>query len=246
MLYGRGGVGKTSLAANAPGPVVFLDLDGSLDMLAGRLPPGACALSGVVGWKDLRDALRSEAIAGCATVVLDSITRAETLAVEYTLATVKRESGVNANSVEDYGYGKGYQHVYETMLLLFGDLDALYRAGKNIVVVAHECSATIPNPAGPDFLRWEPRVQAPNSGKASVRNLLTEWCDHLAYLGYDMAAVVDPKKAEKPAKDIGTYERRIFLNPRGHFAAKTRSVVDSEIVYQPGGAEFWAALLPKK
>lgn len=243
-IYGTGGVGKTTLAAHAPGPVVFIDLDGSLDVLAGRLPDTVAIVDGISSWQELRDCLHQDSWAACATIVVDSITRAETLAVEHTLTTIKREGGTRAVSIEDYGYGKGYQHVYETMLPLFGDLEAHYRAGRNVIVVAHECAATVPNPAGPDFLRWEPRVQSPNSGKASVRNALAEWCDHLAYVGYEVYAEKTDKM--KPAKASGTGDRTIYLNAAPHFTAKTRSVVEAPILYEVGGAAFWAAILPKK
>jgi len=60
-IYGPGGIGKSSLAATAPGPVAFFDLDDSLPVLQESLE--GCDIrraNGVRSWEDLRVALHGE------------------------------------------------------------------------------------------------------------------------------------------------------------------------------------------
>jgi hypothetical protein len=184
IIYGPGGVGKSSLAASLDTldiRTLFIDLDegsGFLDVT--RTDPKTFA--------EMRSILQNrELLNEYDAVVVDSLTRAEELATAYTLETVTNDKGQFVKSVEGYGFGKGYQYVFETMLLLLNELDAVARTGKHIICIAHECVANVPNPHGEDFIRFEPRLQSPSSGKSSVRLRVKEWADHLIFIGFDMA-----------------------------------------------------------
>jgi len=63
---------------------------------------------------------------------------------------VDETDGVAIRRLEDYGFGKGCQHVYETFLPLLSDLDQHVRAGRNVALILHDCTATVPNPKGED------------------------------------------------------------------------------------------------
>src|SRR5262245_49251093 len=181
LLYGPGGIGKSSLSARAPG-VIFLDVEnGTRELDVPRV-------EGIETFADLRACLQSSALDGFKTIVLDSVTKAEELAIAHTLATVPHEKGHLVKSLEAYGFGKGYQHVYDTFLLLLQDLDRQVRAGRNVILIAHDCTADVPNPVGEDFIRFEPHLQAPKSGKASIRNRVIQWADHVLFLGYDVVS----------------------------------------------------------
>ena len=207
--YGPGGVGKSTLASLAPN-TVFLDIEhgtGSLDV------PRVETLD---TFADLRACLQSNALDGYQTIVLDTMTKAEELAIAHTLKTVPHEKGHFVNSVEGYGFGKGLQHVYDSMLLLLSDLDSQVRRGRNVILIAHDCIADVPNPVGDDFIRYEPHLQAPKSGKASIRNRVIQWADHVLFLGYDVAAS-DGKGKGHGTRTIWTYELPDHI-------AKSRSV----------------------
>lgn len=208
VIYGPGGIGKSSLAALAPNPV-FLDVEDSTKRLE------AARVSGLATWADLRACLQSDALDGYGTVVIDSVTRAEELAVAHTLATVKTEKNQTAASVESYGFGKGFQHVYETFLHLLVELDRHVRAGRNVVLIAHSCVAKSPNPMSDDFIRFEPRLQTSDKGKASIRNRVVEWADHVLYIGYDVAVSED-------GKGVGAGTRTIYTKETPTQIAKTR------------------------
>lgn len=222
-LYGPGGVGKTTLAATAPGPVVFIDLDDSLPILRPSLGSlDIRRVGGIARWEDIRDTLHSDGWDDVRTVVIDSATKAEELALEWTLRNVKHEKeGVVVRRIEDYGFGKGYQHLYETFLPLLNDLDRHVRAGRNVVLIMHDCTATVPNPKGEDYIRWEPRLQNPASGKASIRLRVREWLDHLLYVGYDVECA---KQHNRKAQGHGS--RTIWPREMPWCMAKSRTLAD--------------------
>ena len=222
-IYGPGGIGKTSCAATAPGPVAFIDLDDSLPILRPSLGDlDVRRVSGLAGWQDMRDALHSDGWDDIRTIVIDSATKAEELALAWTLANVRHEKdGVVIRRIEDYGFGKGYQHLYETFLHVLGDLDAHVRAGRHVVMICHDCTANVPNPKGDDYIRWEPRLQNPASGKASVRLRVREWLDHLLYVGYDVEC---SKQSGGKAQGAGT--RTVYPQEMPWCMAKSRTLTE--------------------
>ena len=232
-LYGPGGIGKTSLAAAAPGPVVFLDLDDGMSLLGLDVQ----RVAAVDSWEALRCAVQIDGWDGVRTLVIDSATRAEELAVAWTCRNVPTDKGATVQRIEDYGYGKGYTHVYETFMLLMGDLDQHVRAGRNVVLICHDCTATVPNPTGEDYPRFEPRLQAPNSGKASIRLRMREWLDHLLYIGYDVAV--------QKGKGQGEGTRTIYPVALATCMAKSRTL-DVPFAYERGSTELWDALFQTK
>ncbi len=122
LLYGPGGIGKTTLASLAPSPV-FIDLEeGSYALDVERV-------KGIESWADLRHCLQSDLLDGYQTVVIDSATHAQEMAIAHTLATVKTDKGRVAHSLEDYNWGKGPSHVYNTFLLLVAEVDPEIRTG---------------------------------------------------------------------------------------------------------------------
>lgn len=231
-IYGTGGVGKTSLAMAAPGPVRFIDLDDSL----GALQPveGVSIVRGVESWQDLLDALRQEDLwKNIRSIVVDTATKAEEFAIAHTIRTVTGEKGKAVTSVEGYGYGKGYKHVYETYLALFVELERHNRAGRNVIMVCHDKKEKVPNPFGDDYLRYGIRLQDQSNGNISDK--LKEWCDHLFFIGYDYML------AAKDGKNAGNNGRTIYPVEQSTFVAKSRTLRDP-IPYPEGDVALWNAL----
>jgi len=236
VLYGPGGIGKTSLAAQLPGPVAFFDLDDSLPRLASQLDTAnLMPVSGVDSWDALRDALQAEGWDQIKSIVIDTGTRAEELAISKTLESVPHEKGTKVQRLEDYGFGKGYTHVYDTFLPLLAELDRHSRAGRHVAIICHDCTNTVPNPAGEDWLRYEPRLQSPNSGKASIRLRVREWADHVLFLGYDV-------DVGKDGKGRGAGTRTIYPAELPHCMAKSRTTQTPAPLVHGQGAAFWKEL----
>lgn len=230
LLYGPGGIGKTTLASLAPN-AVFLDIEG-----------GTCHLDvqrieGIESWDDLRTCLQSDALDGFATVVLDSITKAEEFAVEHTLATVRTDKGAHAKTLEDYNWGKGPTHVYDTFLHLLAEMDRQVRRGRNVILIAHETVNDAPNPYGEDYIRYEPSLQAPKQGKkdtGNIRNRVIQWADHVLFIGYDVHS--------EDGKGKGAGTRTIYPNELPSHKAKSRTMTDPIPFEGPGDGEVWDSI----
>ena len=181
-------------------------------------------IDGLETYADVRACLQSSVCDGYGTVVLDSGTKFEELIPAHVMATVPTERGPLPARLQDYGWGKEMGHIYDAFLLVLQDLDRHVRAGRNIVMIVHDCVNDVPNPAGENFIRFEPRLQSPKSGKASVRSRTIEWADHVLFLGYDVATTKD-------GKGIGGGTRTIYPAERPDHIAKSRSIPDQPIVY---------------
>ena len=229
VIYGPGGIGKSSLAALAPSPV-FLDLElGTRDLDVKRV-------DGIESFADVRDCMHSDVLTGFASIVSDTATRVEELAVAHTLATVTNDRNERMANIEAYGFGKGYQHVYDTYLLFLQDLDQHVRAGRNVLLLCHDCINDVPNPVGENYIRFEPRLQSPKSGKASIRHRVIEWADHVLFVGYDVSAT-------KAGKGIGGGTRTIWPTERPDHIAKSRTLPASPLPYtSPDDGAVWAAI----
>jgi hypothetical protein len=192
----------------------------------------------IANFEELRAALHDEALwSGFNAVVIDDLTKAEELASDWVVRNIPHPKGKPIKSIEDYGWGEGYTHVYEAFLLLLGDLDQHIRKGRHVICVCHECTANVPNPAGEDWIRFEPRLQSPKSGKASIRHRVKEWCDHLLFIGYDTFVNED-------GKGTGSGTRTIFPVEMPTHWAKSRSL-DTPIPYTRGSAALWERLFNK-
>ena len=239
LIYGPGGIGKTTLASQLPGPVAFIDLDESLPRLrlqleeSGRMA-NIMPVTGIHNWQTLRDVIQADGWEKVQSIVIDTGTRAEELAVAHTLETVLAD-GKRVTSVEGYGYGRGFGFVFDTFLPLLADLDRHARAGRNVVFVCHDCTSTVPNPAGEDWLRYEPRLQSPNSGKASIRLRVREWADHVLFVGYDVSV-------GKDGKGRGAGTRTLYSAEVPHCMAKSRTTQET-IPLEDDGAVVWGAVI---
>lgn len=230
-IYGPGGIGKSELCANMTQlgiEPLFLDTDNETNHMD-------VARVDVADWQSLRAAAQNkELVEPFGAVVIDNMSKAQQLAQEFAVANIPHEKGHPVTRFEDYGFGKGYSHVYELMLLLLGDLDAIVRAGKHIVLIAHDCVTQVPNPAGDDYQRYEPRLNDQKNG--NVRSRVKEWCDHMLYVGYDVFA--------KDGKGKGAGTRTIYTTELPSWLAKSRYLSDP-IPYEKGSAELWKQLFQK-
>lgn len=231
VLYGPGGVGKSTAAALAPDALV-IDLEGGTSRM------DVARVEGVPNWEALRGALQSrELVAPFKSIVIDSGTKAEDFDITWTLANVPTDKGHFVKRIEDYGYGKGFQQAFDTWLPMLADCDRLVEQGKNIILICHECINDTPNPEGENFIRYEPRLQAPKSGKASIRDRTFEWADHVGYLAFDVMS--------KDGKGRGNGTRTLYFDARPTWRAKGRGDWNKVIPWNDpkNGKDIWSCLL---
>lgn len=222
VLYGTGGIGKTSLCLKLPNPpgkrTAFIDRDNSLGKLDPEKTKGVVAVPGIKGWSDVRAALRGSGWDNIGNIVLDTGSELQKDCTNWVLNNIKTEKNLQAQSIESYGYGKGYRHFYDTFLLLLADLDRHFQAGRNVILVCHEDRAKVPNPQGEDWLRFEPDLY--QSDKISLRSKVKNWADQVLFYGYDVAV------EDGVGKGSGT--RTLYTVEQPHCMAKSRTC--SEVI----------------
>lgn len=233
-IYGPGGVGKTSLAAIVSSvglKPLFIDAEDSTKFLdVARVAPQT--------WDEVRQILHSpDLLAPYNVIVVESLTKLEDLANAWVCANIKHEKDKPIRGIEDFGYGKGYMHIYEAFLTLLGDLDAVARTGKHIITTAHVNTESVPNPEGENWLQYQPRLQSPPK-QGKVRERTKEWVDHLLFVDFD-------KAVSKDGRAIGHGSRTIYCAERPTYWAKSRSLADP-VPYAKDDATIWQQLFNKE
>ena len=205
VIYGTGKIGKSTLAAFLPAPF-FLDVEAGTKKLNVAFDR---ELRSDPTWSMLRGKLASIAIAppqGVRSIVIDTATIAEELAKEHVIATRKTEKGRAVDSIEGFGWGKGWQFIYDEFNGLLADLDRIVEKGIHVCLIAHEVSTPVPNPAGDDFIRWEPLLYSGDKkGRGSIRERIKNWAEHIIFVCYDVD-VEDGKGRGSGTRTIYTQE----------------------------------------
>lgn len=234
-IYGSGGIGKTSLALLAPGPIAFFDLDKSLSKLRrGGADMSSVRVVEVNEWDQLRNSLAAPGWDGIRTIVIDSGTRAEELATRWVIANIAKQNGDPAKNIEDYGFGRGYHHVYDQMnLLTCTDLESHALAGRHVVILCHESKGRAPNSLGEDYLRAEPFLSG--TDKRNFRERFRDWCDELWYISFNINV------KDERAQTNGTRSIKVVGHPA--YYAKTRSLKESAYQCRLGDGQIWADAL---
>lgn len=222
VIYGGGGIGKSTFGSEAPSPIFLGPEDGSALLNVARFPQPE-------NWTDVRDAiatLRTDTHE-FQTLVIDSLDWLEPLCWAHVCAQGRKQS------IEDFGYGKGYIAALESWRAFIADLEALRKVKRmHIVCIAHSVVAPFKNPAGEDYDRFAMKLHKSASG------LFAEWCDELIFVARKTHAVkVDPKGSR--GRGYGGEERVMYTDGAAAFDAKSRHGLPREMPLS--WAEFFAA-----
>lgn len=211
LVYGENGVGKSSFAAQWPEPI-FLNLEDGV----GDLPVDSTDVIKTV--REFSEALAQVATSDYQTIVVDTIDWLEKLI----FAEVAANAG--KRTIEDIGFGRGYQAVEQSWQDLIVAFDWLWRSGKHIVFTCHESLEKFTNPEGDSFNYWRPSLHLKGSG------CITEWCDEVFFLRFKTSTI---QKAEgfggKRALGVGGKERYICTTKSAAYEAKNRLGLPDEI-----------------
>lgn len=235
VVYGTGGIGKTTLASWLPAPM-FLDLQKGTRKIS-------LARDIVSTWPELRGKIAGFLASpppGARTLVIDDISSAEEFAKEHVVATRLTDKGKRVDSIDGFGWGNGWQFVYDEFVALLADLDRVSDAGFNVCLVAHDVAVTKPNPSGEDFLQYQPLLYGGDKrGRANVRSFVKNWCEHLLFIGYDVFV------EEGSNKGTGVGTRQIYTQELPTHLAKSRSAVLTQTFTLDNPGAIWTALVIK-
>ncbi|MBP7948882.1 MAG: ATP-binding protein [Verrucomicrobiales bacterium] len=203
VIYGPEGVGKSTLACQTPEPV-FLDTEGGthhLDIV--RLDAGAT-------WEGITGTLAQLAKADhpFRTLVIDTADWLEKRLVEHLCTKGNKES------IEDFGYGKGWVLLAEEFTRFLASLDTLLARGMHIVFLAHAAVKKFeaPDQAG-SYDRFELKLSK------QVGPLLKEWADVILFANY---VTKTAEKENGKLRGVGGKERVLYATHSAAYDAKNR------------------------
>lgn len=237
LLYADFGMGKTTLAAMLPAPV-FIGVDDGGRMIKHPVTgEHLMRVPQVESFEDVRAVLQTPSVFDSFdTIVIDTITDLEKLALPHILKTIPGPKNTIAKNIESYGWQKGYRHLYDEMRLILQDCEPLIRMGKNIVFVAQGKNIKVANPAGDDFLKEAPSLYPGSTTVPSVIDCYCEWVDYVFKIDYSILAVEKKKAA-------GSTDRVIYTQPEVYYIAKSRTPLDAEIPFSsPDDSTIWDIL----
>ena len=212
VIYGPEGVGKSTLASQFPSPV-FLDTEGGthhLDVV--RFPD-------VRSWDDVLAAAKSLAAGGheFKTLVIDTADWLEKRLAEHLCRKANKES------IEDFGYGKGYVLIAEEFAKFLASLDTLLARGMHVVFLAHSTVRKFESPdqAG-SYDRYELKLSK------QVAPLVKEWADLILFTNY-VTKVAESDTGRR--RGIGGRERVILTTHCAAYDAKNRHGLEEKLAF---------------
>lgn len=221
VIYGPGGIGKTTFGAQAPAPIFLGPESGSALLDVARFPQPET-------WADVREAVR---VLGAEehpyrTLVIDSLDWLEPLCWQHVCARAGKRS------IEDFGFGKGYVAALEEWRAFLAGIERLGAGrGMHVVAIAHGEVKPFKNPEGDDYDRWQLKLHRAAAG------LIAEWCDELAFAAFRThARKVDPNGQR--GRGFGS-ERVLYTERSAAFDAKSRHGLPMEMPLS--WEEFFAA-----
>lgn len=164
IIYGPGGVGKSTFAANAP-DVLFIDIENGLDGIES-------AKAKADEWQDVLDIISAlhEQNHGFKTLAVDSVDWLEALIHK---AIAKSEGKDN---IDDIGYGRGYKLAIDYWQQFLQGMTSL-RDSKSmtIILIAHDQIKRFDDPTGQGYDRHMLKLHN------AAGQLAFEWADAVLF-----------------------------------------------------------------
>lgn len=204
VVYGPEGIGKTTFAAQFP-DAVFIDTEGSTnDYDVARFPAPS-------SWQMLMDEVREvKSNPGmCRTLIIDTADWAEHLCEKHVC-----QHG-QVQSIEGFGYGKGYTYLREEFGRLLNELTDVVGAGINVVLTAHAQMRKFEQPDEMGaYDRWEMKLSK------QVAPIVKEWANMILFCNYKTFVVKENKNAAKGKAQGG--QRVMYTTHHPCWDAKNR------------------------
>jgi hypothetical protein len=225
VVYGPHGIGKTTLFAEAPSPILLPTEDGK-----GKLPVASFPIAKT--YSDVMSALGTliEEEHEFNTLGIDSIDWLEPI---IWAETCRRN---NWNDIDTPGYGKGYTAADDVWREVFTTLSALRdRKGVMVMLLAHAKIKAFNDPSNEPYDRYSIKLQERASATTQ------EWADAVFFYNYKGYIQKADKGFNKTvARGVGVGERVLYTEERPSHLAKNRYGLAPEIP-MPRGAS-WATL----
>ena len=219
VVHGVEGVGKTTLAANAPKCLILGAEDGTAEIpVYGRLVPDSWA-----AMLDILDQLRTDEH-NYRSVAIDTLDWLEPMCWAHVCTAAKKPD------IEAFGYGKGYIAALSEWRVFLAKLQALITGKRmNVILIAHSVCKGFKNPDADqgDYDRYMLKLHEKTSG------LVKEWAKAVLFCNYERATV----EKDGRNKGVDTGKRMMYTRMSAKHDAKNRLWLQAEIPLS------WAALI---
>ena len=212
ILFGPEGIGKSTFASQFPDPV-FIDTEGStkhMDVRRFDKPTSWQMLLQQVAYVVMNDV--------CKTLVIDTADWAEMLCAQEVCARAHK------NSIEDFGYGKGYTFLQEEFGRLLNVLDEVIAGGKHVLLTAHAKMRKFEQPDEMGaYDRWEMKLTK------LVAPMVKEWADMVLFANYKTIVV---KNEETKKGHVQGGKRVMYTSHHPCWDAKNRHGLPGELPFE--------------
>lgn len=221
-ICGEGGVGKTSLAAAFPAPVIIRLEDGVTDNM-----PGVICSPLIKSSAEIFEAINALATENHdrKTVVFDSVTQANILFEAEVTASDPSAQSIN-QALGGYGAGhNAVSDIHRRVREWAGMLSAA--KGMHVVFIAHAESEQIDPPDGDSYMRYTLRMN-----KKSV----SHYTDNVDCVGFVKLArtLKTGTKKDGPKKVIGDGTRIITCQSAPAQVSKNRFGIKTDLAFEEG------------
>lgn len=215
LLYGTAGIGKTTIASQAPCPVFAFTEESQGNLKLPRFEPGGPRKVLFRRWSELIGAV-GELYSGeheHETFVIDTIDFAEPLC---------RAAVIKDHGEESFGrnaFGSGVNYMVEKFRMLLAGLDAINQErGMTICLLSHAGITKFREPGRDEYDRYFPRMHPKLSA------LITEWSQTVLFATSEVT--VSEKKGDFGRKVVtatGQGRRILYTEERPSHIAKNRN-----------------------
>jgi hypothetical protein len=202
LVYGNAGIGKSTLASQAPAPIFLCAEEGVAHLDVQRFPAPE-------SWQDALDAIDQLTTQehDFKTLVIDTLDWLEPLCWQH----VCKQGG--KPDIEAFGYGKGYVAAVDAWRVLLARLERLQsKRGMHLVLLGHAVARDHKDPELDSWKRWSPKLHS------AAADLVCEWCEAVLY-GTHLAFA---KKDGLKVRGVSTGERVLFTEWTPGHVAKNR------------------------
>lgn len=224
IIYGTPCIGKSSMAADFPKPVIV-----QTETVGGSV--GASRLPLVKTWDDFvaqLKAIHSRELGDFKTVVVDSMKFLEQIIVKKVCA----DRGIS--SLDDEKYGVAYGAAMRYWYVFLDMMDRFLDDGVNVVLIGHETQRTVKDPrideyesTTIDLMKWGKTYDPVKS--------LACWADCVLYLAHKLyTRESDTGIGGTRTTATSTGERIIYTEERPAYLAKNRFSMPPELPYKKG------------
>jgi len=221
-ILGDAGIGKTSLAATFPKPVVIRTEDGVHGVPEQYRPD---ALPVVKSFEELRDQLTAliKEDHSYETVVIDSVTQLEEMFIKH----VMDNDDNNPKSINQAlgGYGAGLRAVADLHQRIRKSAGMLADRGVNVVFIGHSDTKEIDPPDGNSYTRYDMRLN---------KKSMSPYTDNVDLIGYLKLRTYMQGEKNENKKAVSDGSRVLVCYPVPSNISKNRYGIEQDLIFKSG------------